>query len=97
MREEQNVGGHKLIHLRLFGEGKEYIIDPERKIAQLIPRPANGGRSNTQTRIVEEKGADGLTVRHAQFKSKDKWVELSTTSCRADGAMTRQTFSLLWR
>jgi len=92
MREEQHLGSHKLILLHLFGERKEYIIDPERKMASSIPAPANGRQPNMETRIVEEKGADGLTVRHAQFKSRDKWVELSTTSCRADGVMARQTF-----
>jgi hypothetical protein len=91
VREEHSAGGHKMIVIDLFSSGIRYLIDPDRRQASRVPPPeTRGGRA--ETRVVEEKSAGGATIRHAQFKSNDKWVDLSTTTCRSDGIMTHQTF-----
>jgi hypothetical protein len=89
-REEQDVGGKTMIVLRLPEQNTSYAFDPGSKQGVRLP-PVQ--QKQNKTRVVDEPDADGSRLRHLQFLSDGKWVELSATKCSAVGVMLHQTFT----
>lgn len=90
MREEQAIGGGKMIVLRLPAQHLGYAFDPASKHGVQLPEPPN---IQNRTRVVDEPGPDGTHVKHLQFRSSGAWVDISTTQCSATGIALHQTFA----
>jgi len=91
VREETVVDGRPRVTIRDTRAHRLVVFDPKaRRGMELTLPPSRGARP--ATRVHDQDGSDGTRVRIEQFNHEGSWIDVSWTTCRADGIMIRQTF-----
>ena len=89
VRESVDLGGGARVTIRGLAGGRAVVFDPRSRVGAELP-VATG--VHLPTRAVDEALPDGTRTRVQQVQSKGRWLEVSRTTCRADGVMLDQTF-----
>ncbi len=89
VREETDLGQGVRVTLRDPEQGRTVVFDPATGQGTALPPPP-GGR--LPSRHQDEAGPDGGRTRILQVERAGRWLDLSRTTCRADGIMVRQSF-----
>jgi hypothetical protein len=88
-REEADLGGGLRVTIQGLSGGRTVTFDPQARQGMELPSP-HGVRP--PGRVVDEVRPDGTRGRIQQVQSHGRWLEVSRTTCRADGVMLMQNF-----
>ncbi len=89
VREETDLGQGVRVTIRDPEQGRAVVFDPATGRGVALPEP-RGGR--LPSRHQDEAAPDGERTRILQVERAGRWLDLSRTTCRADGIMVRQSF-----
>lgn len=91
VREETDTSDGVRVTIRDLHLGRTVVFDPHTGRSTVLlfpPRPVRAA----PTRTLDEVGPDGMRLHVLQLQRGAHWLDLSRTSCRPDGIMSRQTF-----
>lgn len=91
-REETDLGQGVRVTIRDPEQGRVVVFDPATAQGTALPAP-HGGR--LPSRHQDEATPEGGRTRTLQVERAGRWLDLSRTTCRADGIMVRQSFASL--
>lgn len=89
VREETDMGNGVRVTIRMSSGRRVVVFDLRTRTGMVLPTPSNIG---LPTRSINEVAKDGRLIRVQQVQSRERWLETSRTTCRANGLMLGQTF-----